>query len=62
MNTRCHLIRRGYMYDVYIDGKKYGSGQWGYVDTAYLFYRAEGFDVDIIDPVFQSARDRKKQS
>lgn len=47
--TRCHLIRRGYMYDIYLDGVKYGSGQWGYVYTAYQFYKMEGFDVEVID-------------
>lgn len=49
MTSRCHLIRRGNSFDVYLDGKKYGSGLWGYVGTAMYFYRAEGYDVEIVD-------------
>ena len=49
MATRCYLIHRDNMYDVYINGKKYGSGSWGLVDTAFWFYKVEGFDVEIID-------------
>lgn len=48
-------MRRGNMYDVYIDGVKYGSGQWSYVDTAYLVYKSEGFDVEILDDEFNHA-------
>ena len=47
--TECRLVRRDDFYDVFLDGKKYGSGQWGYVYTAYQFYKMEGMDVEIID-------------
>lgn len=47
--TTCKLIRRDNFYDVFLDGKKYGSGSWGLVDTAAIFYRLEGFDVKVID-------------
>lgn len=46
--TKCILIRRDDFYDVFLDGKKYGSGSWGLVDSAVIFYRLEGFDVRII--------------
>jgi hypothetical protein len=46
---KCYLVRRGEMYDVYIDSKKLGSGQWGYVSTAYVVYKQEGYDVEIVD-------------
>ena len=46
---KCYLVRRGFMYDVYIHGKKLGSGQWGYVRTAYYIYKDEGYDVEIVD-------------
>jgi len=46
---KCYLIRRGNMYDVYINNKKVGSGQWWYKETAYIVYRQEGFDVEILD-------------
>lgn len=45
---KCYLVTRGIMYDVIIDGKKVGSGQKGYMSTAYWFYSAEGFDVEIV--------------
>lgn len=37
------------MYDVYLSNKKVGSGQVGYINTAYVFYKQEGFDVVVID-------------
>lgn len=46
---KCYLVRRGEMYDVYLYGKKVGSGQWGYVGTAYVVYKQEGYDVEIVD-------------
>ena len=46
-DNKCYLVRRGHMYDVIIDNKKVGSGQWGYVETAYVFYKQEGYDVEI---------------
>lgn len=51
MIGRCKLVRRGCMYDVYIDGKKYGSGQWGYITTAYYVYIEQGLHVEVIDEV-----------
>ena len=48
MKNKCYLIRRGDMYDVFLDGKKYGSVSWGLVDTAHSFYKMEGFDVEVI--------------
>lgn len=45
---KCYLVRRGDMYDVILYGKKVGSGQWGYVSTAYTVYREEGYDVEIV--------------
>lgn len=47
--TKCRLIRRDNFYDVFIDDKKYGSGSWGLVYTAFYFYRAEGFDVKVVE-------------
>lgn len=47
--TKCRLVRRDDFYDVFIDGKKYGSGSWELVYTALYFYRAEGFDVKVIE-------------
>ena len=47
--NKCYLVRRGHMYDVYINKKKVGSGQWGYISTAYVVYRQEGFDMEIVD-------------
>lgn len=46
---KCYLVRRGYMYDVYINSKRVGSGQWGYVSTAYYVYKDEGYSVEIVD-------------
>ena len=46
---KCYLVRRDRMYDVYLDNKKIGSGQWGYVSTAYYVYKEEGYDVEIVD-------------
>ena len=46
---KCYLVRRGHMYDVYLYGKKVGSGQWGYKETAYAVYKQEGYDVEIVD-------------
>lgn len=46
---KCYLVRRGNMYDVYINNKKVGSGQWGYKETAYVVYRQEGYEVEILD-------------
>ena len=45
---KCLLVTRDKMYDVFIDGKKLGSGQLGYISTAYYFYKCEGFDVEIV--------------
>jgi hypothetical protein len=36
-------------YDVYIDGKMVGKGSWGFVSTAFYFYKSEGMDVMIYD-------------
>ena len=47
--TICRLVRRDDSYDVFIDGKKCGSGSWGLVYTALYFYRLEGFNVKMID-------------
>ncbi len=47
--TQCILVRRDNCYDVFLDGKKYGSGSWGLVDTAEIFYRLEGFDVKVVE-------------
>lgn len=46
---KCYLVKRGDMYDVYLYGKKVGSGQTGYISTAYYVYTQEGYDVEIID-------------
>ena len=48
MDTKCYLVTRGQMYDVFIDGKKVGSGSRGYISTAYYFYKSEGMDVEIV--------------
>ena len=48
MMDKCYLVRRGHMYDVFIYGKKVGSGQWGYINTAYMVYKQEGYDVEIV--------------
>ena len=45
---KCYLVTRDKMYDVIIDGKKVGSGQRGYINTAYWFYKTEGFDMEIV--------------
>jgi len=37
------------MYDVYLNGRFVGKGQSGYISTAYVFYRQEGYEVVIID-------------
>ena len=47
--TQYRLVRRDDFYDVYLDGKKYGSGSWELIYTALYFYRAEGFDVKVIE-------------
>jgi len=47
--TQCRLVRRDDFYDIFLDGKKCGSGSWGLVYTALYFYRAEGFDVKVIE-------------
>lgn len=43
---KCYLLTRGRMYDVFINGKKVGSGQ--HINTAYWFYKMEGMDVEIV--------------
>lgn len=48
MMDKCYIVRREHFYDVFIHGKKVGSGQWGYVDTAYIVYKQEGYDVEIV--------------
>ena len=45
---KCLLVERGYMYDVYINGKFIAKGQKHYISTAYYFYKSEGFDVEIV--------------
>ena len=45
---KCYLVTRDKMYDVFIDGKKLGSGPQGYMSTAHYFYKSEGFDVEIV--------------
>lgn len=45
---KCYLVTRDKMYDVFISGKKLGSGPQGYMSTAYYFYKSEGFDVEIV--------------
>jgi hypothetical protein len=45
---KCYLVTRENMYDVFIDGKKVGSGPQGYMSTAFWFYRTEGFDVEVV--------------
>lgn len=47
--TQCRLIRRDDFYDIFLDGKKCGSGSWSLVYTAVQFYRLEGFDVKVIE-------------
>jgi hypothetical protein len=47
MNT-CLLVKRGNMYDVYINNKLVGKGQAAYIHTAYVFYSQEGFDVEVV--------------
>lgn len=47
--TQCRLIRRDDFFDVFLDGKKCGSGSWSLVYTAVQFYRLEGFDVKVIE-------------
>jgi hypothetical protein len=37
------------MYDVYINNKKVGSGQWAYRGTAYIVYKLEGYEVEFLD-------------
>ena len=49
MKDSCILVRRGDFYDVYLNGKKCGSGTWNYVDMAVYFYRLEGFSVKVSD-------------
>ena len=46
--TECRLVRRDDFYDIFLDGKKCGSGTWAFVYTAFQFYNLEGFDVRII--------------
>jgi hypothetical protein len=47
MNT-CLLVKRGYMFDIYINNKFVGKGQAAYMDTAYVFYIQQGFDVEVV--------------
>lgn len=47
-DNRCLLIQRGYMYDVYLNGRFVGKGQKQYIATAYYVYKEEGFDVEIV--------------
>jgi len=47
MNT-CLLVKRGNMYDVYINNKLVGKGQAAYIHTAYVFYSQEGFNVEVV--------------
>lgn len=51
--TKVDIIRRGDHYDVYFyEGKyavKYGSGPWGYVETAKIFYQLEGYEVKVYE-------------
>lgn len=48
MKNSCILVKRQYMYDVYLNGKFVGKGQTHYISTAYYFYKQEGFDVEIV--------------
>ena len=45
---KCYLVMVDKMFDVIIDGKKVGSGSRGYVNTAYYFYKSQGFDVEVV--------------
>ena len=45
---RCLLVRRDEAFDVYLNGKKYGSGMWDAVYTAQFIYREAGYDVEIV--------------
>lgn len=47
MNS-CVLVERGYMYDVYLNGKFVGKGQRHYITTAYYFYKEAGFKVEML--------------
>jgi hypothetical protein len=48
-NTFVTLKRRGDFFDVFFnhDKEATASGSWAFVDTAFLFYRLEGFKVQI---------------
>ena len=46
--SKCLLVERGHMYDIYTDGKFMGKGQKHYISTAYYFYKMEGMDVEIV--------------
>lgn len=46
---KVYLVQRSHdYYDVIIGNKKVGSGSWGYVSTAYYFYKMEEMDVEIV--------------
>lgn len=51
--TKVDIVRRGDHYDVYFyEGKdrvKYGSGPWGYVQTAVAFYQLERYEVKVYE-------------
>lgn len=47
--SKCVLVKRGYMYDIYINNQYVGKGQLPYIHTAYLFYAEQGMDVEIVD-------------
>lgn len=49
MKDICKLVRRGDFYDVYLNGNHRGSGPWAWRYTAYYFYKAEGFQVEVIE-------------
>jgi hypothetical protein len=46
--SKCLLMQRHPMYEVYIDGKLMGKGSLHYINTAYYFYKMEGMDVEIV--------------
>lgn len=45
---KCTIVLREFMYDVYINGKFVGKGQRHYMNTAYYFYKEQGFDLEVL--------------
>lgn len=48
MKDSCVLVKRQYMYDIYLNGKFVGKGNIHYIDTAFYFYTQEGFKVEVL--------------